>query len=766
MAIKIFNATETVYFGTTGADLVVGNDLANEIYGDDGNDVIFGLGGDDFIDGGEGNNGIDGGNGNDYIQTGSGNDAILGGAGDDSIDAGAGANIVGGGTGNDFITALEGNDTIDGGDGDDQIYGGAGDNYLVGGLGNDFIAALDGNDTIYGGDGVDQITAGEGDDVINGGAGADIIAGEGSTAGDETITGDLYYVTDNDFIEGADGNDTFRITGAFDGVTTINGGVSGLDNTGLDAQYTDISVDEVTGALTAIDALTGLVVDITTLAQSLLAETDVQLNLVTRPGSTALSTFASSIAAYNAVDTLEFTQSGDFSASLAFTGIERVELASGVNITLSAGQITDNTESLDLGSINPGTHFYGVVGGPKESVTVIVDEYLATDFTPAATVIGGVTTTYDAADFQLDDATVADLFHNVDAIYDATAGLAGSYTRIDGANNAETVYGSEGVDNATMRLGNDVYHGNGGNDLIVGHGGADKLYGDAGDDIFTVGGFGSGVQGTTSKADDGNAEWVAGDLVVGGLGVDTFRITTGIGADTQAHGTIVLNNSNFKSMEVVQVGATAGRINTENAALQLLNDHYYLKANGTVADLSNTLGNNGGTINNVVVDASGLTTNGLRFEGNGNTQTFIGTTKADVFVGNGGNDTLTGGAGADKFVFDKVHEMVVTGAATAPQSYVDTAFNLTGVDTITDFLHGADKIELHLDQYTNLAGFSAANLVSNASGAAADANDYLLFNTTSKMLSYDADGNGAGAAVNIATLTGVTTFTASDVVVV
>ena len=420
-----------------------------------------------------------------------------------------------------------------------------------------------------------------------------------------------------------------------------------------------------------------------------------------------------------------------------------------------------NGESLDRGFINPGVHFYGVAGGPKESVTVVIDDYVDNTFTPAATVVGATETTYAFADFQLDDFTVADIFHNVDAIYDATAGLAGSYTRIDGANNSETVYGSEGVDNATMRLGNDEYHGNGGNDLIVGHGGADKLYGDAGNDIFTIGGFGSGVQGTTSKADDGNAEWVAGDLIVGGTGVDTLRITTGIGA-VAGNNTIVLNNANFKSMEVVQVGGTAGRLNVEDAALQLLNDHYYHRANSSVADLSNTLGNNGGSINNVVVDASGVTTNGLRFEGNANTNTFIGTTKADVFVGNGGNDVLTGGAGADKFVFGKVHEMIVTGAATAPQSYVDTAFSLTGKDTITDFTRGTDKLELHLDQYANLAGFNASMLRVNATGTAQDANDYLTFNTTSKTLSYDADGNGAGAAVDIAVLTGVNTLATTD----
>jgi Ca2+-binding RTX toxin-like protein len=712
MAVKIFNATETEYTGTVGADLVVGNNLGN------------------------------------FIDVGDGNDIVLAGAGDDVVLGGEGDDLILGGSGNDLIDAGNGNNFVDGGSGDDSIFGGEDNDLLSGGAGND---------TIFGGDG---------DDVLTGGAGADYLQGDDSTAGDETVNGNLYLVTSDDGIIGGEGNDTFVIANEKDATNVfIEAGNSELDNLGEDARYIELEADELTGELSAIDTTTGLIVPITTLAQAQLVETDVRLNLVTRPGSTALSTFATTIAGYNAVDTLEFTKSGDFSESLAFTGIERVELSSGVNITLSAEQVANNGESLDLGFINPGVHFYGVAGGPKESVTVVIDDYVDNTFTPAATVVGATETTYSFADFQLDDFTVADIFHNVDAIYDATAGLAGSYTRIDGANNSETVYGSDGVDNATMRLGNDVYHGNGGNDLIVGHGGADKLYGDAGNDIFTIGGFGSGVQGTTSKADDGNAEWVAGDLIVGGTGVDTLRITTGIGA-VAGKNTITLNNSNFQSMEVVQVGGTAGRINTEDAALQLLNDHYYFKANSSVADLSNTLGNNGGSINNVIVNASGVTTNGLRFEGNANTQTFIGTTKADVFVGNGGNDTLTGGSGTDTFVFGKVHEMVVTGAATAPQTYVDTAFNLTGVDTITDFLHGTDKIELHLDQYTNLAGFSAANLVSSATGAAADANDYLLFNTTSKMLSYDADGSGAGAAVNIATLTGVTTFTASDVVVV
>jgi Ca2+-binding RTX toxin-like protein len=717
MAYKVFNSTETEYTGTSGNDVIIGNNLGN------------------FIDGGDGNDVITGGSGNDVIFGGNGNDVITGGGGDDIIDAGAG---------NDAVTGGSGNDNIFGGDGNDVISGGAGD------------------DIIFGDDG---------DDVLTGGDGADIIYGGESSQGDQTVVGNLYLVTNDDILIGEGGNDTFRIGDEAENVV-ISGGTSELDNAGDDARYVDLEADEDTEDMYAIDSTTGNIVQITSIAMAKQAETDVRLNVVTRPGSSAISTFATTIAGYNAVDTLEFTKSGEFE-DITFSGIERIELASGVNITLSAEQLEENGESLGLGSLNPGTHIYGVAGGPTESVTLEL-EYEDTTFEPSASIVGATPVTYQSAALEFDDYSVANLFHNVDIIYDATEGEAGSYTRIDGGNEGsdahEIVYGSDGVDYATMRLGDDTVYGYGGNDLLVGHGGADYLDGGEGNDIFLIGGFGSGVQGTTSKADDGNPEWIATgakhDVIVGGDGVDTLRITTGIGANTKAAGTIVLNNDNFKSMEVVQVGGTVGRLNVEDSALQLLNDHYYFKANGTVADLSNALGNNGGTINNVVVDASGLTTNGLRFEGNANQQTFIGTSKADVFVGNGGNDTLTGGGGADTFVFGKVYEQVVTGSSTTVQTYTNTAFNLTGVDTITDFTRGTDKLELHLDQYSQLAGFNASMLRVNSTGTAQDSNDYLVYNTTTKTLSYDADGNGSGAKVDIAILTGVTTLSTSDFIIV
>ena len=740
MAIKIFDSTETNYTGTGDADLIIGNDLGN------------------FIDAGAGN---------DFIVTGNGNDFVFGGVGNDFIVTGDGDDVISAGEGNDVVFSGAGNDLIDLGAGNDYANGGSGIDTLLGGNGNDWLNGGSGDDIIYGG---------EGDDTLTGGDGVDYVQGDGASAGDETVTGNLFLATSDDILKGSEDNDTFRISSEISGVVVDAGG-SGLDSAGNAARYVNVEEaiegDEEAGFV-ATDTVTGSIVALDSISIASQTETDVRLNIVNRPGSSEVSTFASSIAGYNAVDTLEFTESGEFGEdALEFSGIERIELASGVNISLSAEQLEENGESLSLGELNPGAQIYGVAGGPTESVTVEL-EYEEEEFEPDEDIVGAEEVEYDAAVLEFDEYSVANLFHNVAMIYDASEGEAGSYTHIEGANesadSSETVYGSEGVDHADMHLGDDTYYGNDGNDVLTGGGGADYLDGGDGNDTFLIGGFGSGTQGTTSAADDGNAEWIATgtshDVIVGGADTDTLRITTGIGADTEANGTIVLNNSNFQGMEVVQVGGTVDLLNVEDEALQLLNDHYYHAANSSVDDLSNTLGNNGGTIANVVIDASGVTTNGLRFEGNADVNTFIGTTQDDVFVGNGGNDVLTGNAGADIFVFGEVHEQVITGSDTTVQTYVDTAFDLTGVDTITDFTHGSDKLQLSDDQYASLmGGITNDNISVNASGTATDADDYLLFNTTTNVLSYDADGSGAGAAIEIAVLVGVSTLDSSDFVI-
>jgi Ca2+-binding RTX toxin-like protein len=722
------NAGEGTDTIVTGLNYALGDNFenltlngVNNVDGD-GNDL------DNVITGNDGNNVLDGGAGDDVLNGGAGDDILLGGDGDDTLDGGDGDDILSGGDGDNTYYVDAGDTIVEGSDGVDDVFSSASFT-LVGGLDN---LTLTGTENIDGtGNDLDNvITGNEGDNVLDGGDGDDVI-------------------------DGGDGDDTFI---ASEGEDTLSGG-KGSDTFVIGAELADDAV--IDGGTE--DAGTDAVV------------VPVYYNV----GHTSISTVNSSLGTPNATDTIQFTQSGDFS-NIEFSAIEQIRLAEGVSITLSSEQLDDAIGSLDLGATNPGLHFYGVAGGVEETVTVLVD-YSDNTFTPAGTVVGGTPTTYLMGDFQLDDASIGDLFHDVQHVDDFnTNSTLASYARADGSNSNDIGYGSKGVDNATLRLGDDTYYGNEGNDLLIGHQGADYLDGGAGNDIFNITGFQTGVFGISSKADDGNAEWIATgakhDVIIGGDGLDTLRITSGA-VDATA-GTVVLNDDNFQSMEQVEIGTTVGRLNVEDSALQLLNDHYYLKAGTTESASAKTGGVDGGSsvtpnFNNVSVDASGITdadadaaTGGLTFVGNGNINTFIGTANNDTFIGNGGNDVLTGGAGSDTFQFGKVHTMTVTGAATTVQTYTDVATTLTGVDTITDFTSGVDKIVLDNDQFSafvSTGAISAGNLVQGVGvTAAADADDYLIFNATSGALYYDADANGAGLAVQIASLTGVTTLADAD----
>lgn len=490
------------------------------------------------------------------------------------------------------------------------------------------------------------------------------------------------------------------------------------------------------------------------------------------PDNVTISTVASYLDSQaNATDVIQFKKSGNYS-EIAFTHVEQIKLASGVAITLSSEQLDSASESLDLGAVNPGLHFFGVAGGKQETVNVLVD-YSETTFTPSYT--GAAAITFLLGDFQLDDASAGFLFHDVVHKDDFAAGLkdinAADYavlaSRADGSHNNDYGLGGKGVDNATLRLGNDEYHGGDGNDLLVGHQGADKLYGDAGDDYFLITSFG-GKFGAAGKQDDGNKEWVAGDLIDGGVGIDTLRIT---GGATKAQ-IVKLTDANFKNMEVVEVGVNITSSNVENTYMQLANGHYTLNSAGIInVAASTTAGTHtlrlGQTADFVKVDASGISSNGLKFVGNANKNTFIGTQKNDIFIGNGGDDTLTGGTGGDAFVFGKVITQTAPGdKATVAQTYTDVISALTGLDTITDFVSGTDKIQLNRDLFsvfTSAGAIDATNLQQGAGAVAAT--EFLVFDQTSHTLFYDADGNGAGAQVAIVTLTGLNTLTAADLLI-
>lgn len=120
----------------------------------------------------------------------------------------------------------------------------------------------------------------------------------------------------------------------------------------------------------------------------------------------------------------------------------------------------------------------------------------------------------------------------------------------------------------------------------------------------------------------------------------------------------------------------------------------------------------------------------------GTNDTLYGGAGNDILMGGMGNDTLNGGAGADTFVFD-------------------SALGATpNIDKITDFNPVADTIRLENSIFTRLATGTllASQFRATPTGVAMDANDYILYNTSTGALVYDANGSVAGGAVQFATL--------------
>jgi hypothetical protein len=98
-----------------------------------------------------------------------------------------------------------------------------------------------------------------------------------------------------------------------------------------------------------------------------------------------------------------------------------------------------------------------------------------------------------------------------------------------------------------------------------------------------------------------------------------------------------------------------------------------------------------------------------------------------------------------------------------------------GGDTITNFTSGTDKLAFYKTIAGGDFGYNSTataqshvytNLADYDTGAGSAETGPSWYMDGSNHLMYDADGHGAGAAVTVATLTGVSTIAATDVIIV
>ncbi len=154
---------------------------------------------------------------------------------------------------------------------------------------------------------------------------------------------------------------------------------------------------------------------------------------------------------------------------------------------------------------------------------------------------------------------------------------------------------------------------------------------------------------------------------------------------------------------------------------------------------------------------SGSATTGI---GNNLANTITGNSKNNTIDGGSGNDILNGATGSDN----------ITGGAGADFFVFSTALNaVTNVDSVADFSVVDDTIRLENGTFTLFTATGAIpvdTFVSDPGAIALDSNDYLIYDNASGNLYYDVDGNGAGAQVVFAILTGIPALTAADFVII
>ena len=345
------------------------------------------------------------------------------------------------------------------------------------------------------------------------------------------------------------------------------------------------------------------------------------------------------------------------------------------------------------------------------------------------------------------------------------------------------IYGYGGSSNIIYgSSGDNIIVGGAGNDTLNGFGGADTVTGGAGNDTYVVDNIDDVVSELSGQGTDTirtslgsydlgavayveNLSYTGGGAfagygngltnVIGGGGGDDTLDGGGAGNDTLngyigndrltgGSGNDWLNGGRGAD---TMVGASGNDTYVVDSTLDVVSE-FSGQGTDTVRTTltSYTLGAN---VENLIFIGSG------NFVGNGNTldNVLTGGAGNDWLAGAAGNDTLSGGVGNDTLAGGTGNDNL-TGGTGKDAFRFDTALNATtNVDHIFTFSTVDDKILLSHSVFTaaGAIGTLAPGAFFNGTGAA-DADDRIIYDSTTGALRYDADGLGGTAAIQFATL--------------
>lgn len=768
-------------FGEAGDDTLLGEDAEDRLFGGDGNDYLNGGTANDRLYGGKGNDGLWGGEDNDRLYGEDGDDELHGDAGSDELDGGRGVDVMDGGLGKDrywvdsvkdviFETnaedhsldedpdsgwmigdyvwstvtytlpenvewlSLEGKKSLNGTGNqlDNEVWGNAGKNKLYGMGGDDMIGGNAGNDILFGGDGGDDLMGDEGNDILYGydASGADDGAWDQLDGGEGA-----------DKMYGGLGKDTYMVDNAKDMVYEVDEdhGEAGPGEPQGDAVNTTISY--------------------------------------------TMPTF---------VEHLHLMGSANINATGNDGDYNHLDGNSGDNILKGESDASFTVANNGDGPANPFDHFMGRGGDDTYYVNSVYDYVQEWDqaFDEFGAPIEGdvfdeggndtIVTSLNEFNLADDQLRVGDSAEGGFTIENLT--FAGSGARTGFGNDLDNVMTGNGESLLAGGLGNDFYNVGAGDsiheeegegidtvqssvDINIGDAEIENLFLSGTAQMGFANGFDNLITGNAKDnilyGDDGH-DVLNGDkgrdVMIGGDGSDDYWV----------------DNVRDQALEQVLIPRKGGGWDVEASTdgydrvfstvsftlgdnIEELRLYGTGSSKGTGNDLENVI--IGNSKNNVL---SGLGDSDL-LQGAGGNDTLLGGDDGDQLEGGDGNDTLKGDDGDDYLVGGTGNDKLYGGAGFDTFLF-DTALDAKyNKDTIYDFKIGEDFIELDSDIFADLGNdgpsLEASSFLKGAKTPGAEDMDeqaYILYNTKSGALYYDADGSveGGAAAVQFATVNG------------
>jgi Ca2+-binding RTX toxin-like protein len=622
-----------------------------------------------------------------------------------------------------------------------SMVGTSGNDNMQGTSGNDSIFGLGGNDTIFANGGNDWVQGGAGNDAVSGGGGQDIYAfAESGAANADTVAN---FDTNWDAI---------RLDAA------------GFSNIGAAGRFAggDVRFFAAAGATSAHDADDRLVYNTST-------------GQLFYDGDGSGGTAAALIATFNGAPGVAATDITVFG-------------------TATPSPTPSPTPTPTPGAINGTEGNDSLVGSNGNDV---INGFGGND-----TLDGGAgSDTMDGGNG--DDVYIVDRLGN-DVVIEAQNGgidevrAFHSYTLPDWVNNL-TLLGME----AFTGIGNDIDNvidgrqieganlwGMGGNDLLMAgdFSGIHQMHGGVGNDTIQGGSHTSWMFG-----DDGNdvlRSENSNDSLTGGAGSDSFVFMSPSGIKTVADFVSGVDEMRFDGRSFTQIGASGdfvpgdgrffaaagasgGHDTDDRIVYDTSNGNLYYDADGSGAGGAQLFATLQGapalSATDLAVD-NGSTptpsptptpTPGSRMSGTNGNDTIVGTAGNDTIFGNSGNDWIEGRGGNDQL-----------SGGSGQDSYVFREFGAGNADTLLNFDTNWDSLRLDNAAFTGLGGdgrFAAgdARFFAGAGATAGhDADDRIVYDTSTGQLYYDADGAGGADAQLVATVQGTPTVAAGDIWVV